>query len=75
MKITNHIESKPSVMLGKPIIKGTRITVELILNKLAGGYSVKEIPEMYPTVNKGDVMACLTYAALMVGDEKMIKAA
>ena len=41
---TDLIERNPEVMLGKPVIKGTRITVELIVRKIAGGYSIDELP-------------------------------
>jgi len=71
----NHIDSTPSVMLGKPVIKGTRITVELILRKLADGFDTKEIIEMYPHLKMDDVLACLTYAALVIENEELIKVA
>ena len=44
-------------MLGKPIIKGTRIRVEIILRKITGGYSFDEIIEMYPYITKEDIEA------------------
>lgn len=71
----NHIDSNPSVMLGKPVIKGTRITVELILRKLADGYTVKDLSEMYPTLKVEDVLASLTYAATVIESEEIIKVA
>lgn len=61
--IYNQIESNPNIMLGKPVIKGTRITVESILRKLADGYSSEEITDMYPNIKKHDVSAVLLYAA------------
>jgi uncharacterized protein (DUF433 family) len=48
-------------MLGKPKIKGTRITVALILQKLADGYTSEDIVDMYPHLNSTSVLACTTY--------------
>ncbi len=58
-------------MLGKPVIKGTRITVEIILKKLAEGISVKEITEMYK-LKEADILAALTYASDVIGSEEML---
>ena len=73
--IRNHIESNPKIMLGKPIIIGTRITVELILRKMADGYKPEEIVEMYPHLKSEDILASITYAAAVVENEEVIKAA
>ena len=62
-------------MLGKPIIKGTRITVELILTKLSDGFSMDDILSMYPNLKAEDIKACIAYAAAIVQSEEMIKAA
>jgi uncharacterized protein (DUF433 family) len=59
MNYQDKITSNPKVMLGKPVVKGTRITVELILKKIAGGYSFDEIIEMYSHLNKDDILACV----------------
>lgn len=67
-----RIESKHDVMLGKPVIKGTRITVELILQKIAGGFSFEEIIEMYPHLKKEDLLSAVEYAADVIGNEEMI---
>ncbi len=75
MTITNHIESNPKIMLGKPTIKGTRITVELVLTKLSDGYSTKEIIGMYPHIKEVEIKACIAYAAQMVQSEQIIQAA
>lgn len=58
-----HITRDPKVMLGKPCIKGTRITVELILRWLAAGRSFAEILEAYPHITEDDVKAALDFAA------------
>ena len=60
---TNLIESDPSVMMGKPVITGTRITVELILEKLAAGESVEQIIEAHPRLTKETIKAALAFAA------------
>lgn len=70
-----HIDANPKIMLGKPKIKGTRITVELILKKLADGYSIEEIVNMYPHLTTANVLASVAYAAAIVESETMIAAA
>jgi uncharacterized protein (DUF433 family) len=57
------ITSDPSVMMGKPVVAGTRITVELILEKLAAGETTEEILEAHPRLTKEGVYAALSYAA------------
>ena len=56
------IESNPKIMFGKPVIKGTRITVELILEKIAEGFSVDEILSSYPHLTREQVLACVDFA-------------
>lgn len=53
----NRIEIKPGVMLGKPVIRGTRIPVELILRKLAEGATTAELIDAYPRLKKADIEA------------------
>jgi len=57
-----RIVSDPDVMLGKPIVEGTRITVELILEKLSSGESVDQILDSYPTLTRKGVLAAIKYA-------------
>jgi uncharacterized protein (DUF433 family) len=57
------IESNPDVMMGKPVIKGTRITVELILEKLAAGEAIEQILESHPRLTREGVLAALDFAA------------
>ena len=59
-------------MLGKPVIKGTRITVELILRKLSEGATPEEILNGYPNLIKDDILACLSYSADVIGEEELI---
>jgi uncharacterized protein (DUF433 family) len=56
------IEINPKIMVGKPIIKGTRITVELILEKLAAGQTVDDILRSFPHLEREQILACLEYA-------------
>ncbi len=60
---TKLIHSDPTVMMGKPVIVGTRITVELILEKLAAGETVEQILESHPRLTKKVILAALAYAA------------
>ena len=57
------IVSDPAVMMGKPTIAGTRITVELILEQLAGGETVDQILEAHPRLTREGVLAALSFAA------------
>ncbi len=59
----NLIESNPKIMLGKPVIKGTRIKVEMILQKLAAGESIEDILSQHPRLTRVQVLACLEFAA------------
>ena len=58
----NFIEANPAVMMGKPVIAGTRITVELVLEKLAAGETVEQILEAHPRLTRTAVSAALLYA-------------
>ena len=72
MDYTNRIITDPSVMLGKPVVKGTRITVELILRKLSGGMTVDQILGSYPHLSKEDIYASLNYASDLIANEEII---
>jgi len=72
MNFTEYIVSDYKVMLGKPIIKGTRITVELVLKKLSEGASTLDIIEMYPNLSENQIRACLEYASLVVSQELVL---
>jgi uncharacterized protein (DUF433 family) len=61
--MNNIIQSDPSIMMGKPVIAGTRITVELILEKLAAGESVEQIVDSHPRLSREAVLAALDFAA------------
>jgi uncharacterized protein (DUF433 family) len=57
------IVSDPRIMMGKPVVAGTRITVELILEKLASGETVEQLLESHPRLTKHAVLAALDFAA------------
>ena len=63
MTVHDRIEINPKIMLGKPVIRGTRIPVELIVRKLAEGADEKSLLETYPKLTANDVRAALQYAA------------
>ena len=69
-----HIISDPKIMLGKPCIKGTRITVELILTRLSEGASTQDLLEAYPYLNADQILACSAYAADVIASEELITA-
>ncbi len=70
-KYQNRIVVNPKIMVGKPVIKGTRITVELILRLLAQGMTEQEILENHPHLKKEDIRAALEYAAQTIEEEKV----
>jgi uncharacterized protein (DUF433 family) len=60
----NLIQTNPNVMLGKPVVAGTRITVELILEKLAAGETIEQILEAHPRLTREGILAALAFAAI-----------
>jgi len=64
-----HIETNPKVMFGKPVIKGSRIPVDLILEKLSLGESIEQLLKAYPSITKESIFACLSFAAESVKNE------
>jgi uncharacterized protein (DUF433 family) len=69
MKTHDRIAIDPGVMFGKPVIKNTRITVEHILRKLAGGMTVEEIIRDHPHLEPADILAAQQFAADYLADE------
>ena len=65
----NLIQSDPEVMIGKPVVRGTRITVETILRKLSCGESIEQILESHPRLTRESVLAALEYAAEAMAHE------
>ena len=72
MTITNRIEVNPGVMLGKPVIRGTRIPVELLLRKLADGATEADLLEAYPRLTRDDLHAAIRYAADTLAHEQVV---
>jgi uncharacterized protein (DUF433 family) len=69
---TERIEINPAVMMGKPVIRGTRITVELILRKLGEGATENELIEDYPHLTREDIRAAIAYGAASVAHEEVV---
>ena len=72
MRAQDRIAIDPKVMLGKPVIRGTRITVELILRKLAEGATRQDLLEAYPHLTNDDIQAAITYAADTLAHEETV---
>lgn len=70
--MTDRIEINPQVMLGKPVIRGTRIPVELILRKLSEGATEADLLDAYPRLTVEDIRAALAYAADALAHEVII---
>ena len=68
--MTERIEVNPKILGGKPVIRGTRIPVYLILELLSAGYDFKRIIEAYPTLKEEDIRAAVEYAAKIVKNEE-----
>ena len=65
----DRIVCEPAILGGKPTIKGTRISVELILGWLALGWSFDNLIESYPGISRDDILAALAYAAAVIHEE------
>jgi len=72
MDYRERITTDPNIVLGKPVIKGSRITVELILRKLSEGMTIDELLEAYPHLTKDDILAALSYSAEVISQEELI---
>jgi uncharacterized protein (DUF433 family) len=74
MKYLERIEINPKILVGKPVIKGTRIPAALILNLLANGYAVERILRAYPNLKREDVLAAIRYSAARLQRELVFPA-
>ena len=72
MKFPVRIESKPAVMMGKPCVKGTRIPVYVLLEKMAAGETFEQLLAAYPQITVEDLRTCLEYAAALAADEVVL---
>lgn len=70
MVLPERLQVDPEILSGKPVIRGSRISVELVLDLLAGGMSESEILENYPGIEREDVLACLAYASQLAHEWK-----
>lgn len=75
MLYTDYIESNADIMLGKPVIKGTRLTVALILKKLSEGASQQQLIVAYPNLSVEAISAALAYASDVISNETIIAVA
>lgn len=66
-----HIVIDASILVGKPVIKGTRLAVEFIIDLLAQGWTEQEILRNYPGITREDIQACLAYASEILRVEKV----
>lgn len=72
MPSENRIEINPKIMMGKPVIRGTRITVELILRKIGEGAAESDLLDAYPNLTLEDIHAALVYAADRIALEENV---
>jgi uncharacterized protein (DUF433 family) len=70
--MTEGVEINPAVMQGKPVIRGTRVPVELLLRKLAEGATMADLLDAYPRLTANDIRAALRYAADMAAHETVV---
>jgi uncharacterized protein (DUF433 family) len=71
MNAKDRIIVDPEVLVGKPVIKGTRLSVEFVVHPLAQGWTEEDIRNSYPGVQREDILACLEYASEIVRSEKV----
>lgn len=67
----DRITVDPDVLVGKPVIRGTRLSVEFVLSLMAQGWSEEEILRSYPGLVREDLLACLAYAGERISEEKV----
>lgn len=67
----DRIVADPNVLVGKPVIKGTRISVELVMDLLVGGYTGEQIRQQYDHLTLDDIHACLAYAREVLRSERV----
>ncbi len=71
-KLLKRVEINPKIMVGKPVIKGTRIPVELIVRMIAQGIPENDILKEYPRLQPDDIRAALVYAAWILANEDVL---
>jgi uncharacterized protein (DUF433 family) len=70
-----RISVDPAVLVGKPVVRGTRLAVEFVLDLVAGGWSFDEIIANYPGMTLEDIRACVAYAKDVLAEERVFPAA
>ena len=70
--MNQRIECNPAVMMGKPVIRGTRVTVEVILRKLGAGERVEDVLGAYPHLTQEDILAAQAFAADYLAAEETV---
>lgn len=73
MKLADRVEATPGVMLGKPVIKGTRIPVELVLRRISEGAAEDDLLASYPHLTREDIRAAVAFAADLVALEDIVE--
>jgi len=68
----DRIHADPSIFSGKPVIKGTRISVELVLSRLSEGASTQALLEAWPNLSAADIQAALAYSAAVIAHEELL---
>jgi uncharacterized protein (DUF433 family) len=71
MKWQDRIALDPEVLIGKPVVKGTRLAVEFVVGLLAEGWTEQQILENYPGLTHDDILACLSYAKDRLNSERI----
>ena len=67
-----HITVNPDILVGKPIIKGTRVSVELLLDRFADGWSCDDILQAYPHITREQVQAAVTFASELFKEDRFV---
>jgi uncharacterized protein (DUF433 family) len=73
--LQDHIVLDPAVLAGKPVVRGTRLSVEFVIGLMAGGWSEADILANYPVLSREDITACLNDARELLHSEKVFPAA
>jgi uncharacterized protein (DUF433 family) len=67
-----HIAIDADTLAGKPRVAGTRISVEQVLSHLGNGWTVEQLLDQYPTLTRDGILACIAFAAVYLGSERMV---
>jgi uncharacterized protein (DUF433 family) len=69
MEWQSRIVVDPAILVGKPVIRGTRLSVEFVVGLLAAGWTYQQVLDSYPHISEADIRACLAYAEELLRDE------